>query len=162
MVRSVRPEDIVFLTEIYNYYILETEVSFEEEPLTAKQMQSRIDKVVKNGFPWLVAEENDAVIGYCYAVPWNQREAYRFSAEISAYLLHGYEGRGWGSRLYQTLFSQLKEKGIRTVIGGICLPNSSSVALHEKMGMKKVAHFEKVGYKFGQWLDVGYWQGELT
>ena len=67
-------------------------------------------------------------------------------------------GRGAGSGLYHALFSALKESSVHIVIGGIALPNEASVALHEKMGMKKVAHFNEVGFKFGEWIDVGYWQ----
>ena len=68
------------------------------------------------------------------------------------------QGRGLGAKLYEAIFSRLKEGGINAVIGGITLPNPASVALHEKMGMRKVAYFEKVGFKFNQWHDVGYWQ----
>jgi phosphinothricin acetyltransferase len=71
----------------------------------------------------------------------------------------GSGGRGFGTKLYETLLSQLKDKGIHAVIGGIVLPNPSSIALREKFGMTQVAHFKEVGYKFDQWLDVGYWEG---
>ena len=101
------------------------------------------------------------MVGYAYATKWKERSAYRFSAEVSVYLSNQVQGRGLGASLYETLFSKLKEGGINTVIGGITLPNPASVALHEKMGMKKVAHFENVGFKFNQWQDVGYWQLSL-
>ncbi len=77
------------------------------------------------------------------------------------YLSPKCSGKGIGTKLYQSLFSQLKEKNIHTVIAGITLPNEASVAIHEKFKMNKVAHFEEVGFKFEQWLDVGYWQGTL-
>jgi len=113
------------------------------------------------GLPWLVAVEEGAVVGYAYATKWKERSAYRFSVEVSVYLSNQSHGRGLGAKLYETLFSTLKEGGIHAVMGGITLPNLASVALHEKMGMKKVAHFEKVGFKFDQWHDVGYWQLSL-
>jgi phosphinothricin acetyltransferase len=108
-----------------------------------------------------VAEDAGAVIGYAYAAKWNARSAYRHTVETSIYLSHLSVSRGWGTRLYQTLFDMLRNQSIHVVIGGITLPNPASIALHEKFGIKKVAHFMEVGYKFGQWLDVGYWQSEL-
>jgi len=108
-----------------------------------------------------VVEEDGLVCGYAYATQWNKRAAYRKTAEVSVYLSHLATGKGLGSRLYEALFTQLREKQLHIVIGGVTLPNPASIALHEKFGMKKVAHFEQVGYKFGQWLDVGYWQVSL-
>ena len=78
--------------------------------------------------------------------------------ESTVYLSPGATGGGWGSGLYRELFSRLEQLGLHAVIGGITLPNDASVALHEKMGMVKVAHFPQVGFKQGRWLDVGYWQ----
>ena len=77
------------------------------------------------------------------------------------YLDPDHIGRGLGTALYQRLFEELRKAGIHTAIGGIALPNPGSIALHEKMGLKKVAHFAEVGQKFGRWVDVGYWQGLL-
>ena len=81
--------------------------------------------------------------------------------EVTVYVAPGHAGRGIGSRLYGELFPILKTRGIHAVIGGIALPNEASVALHEKFGMRKVAHFEEVGFKFDRWIDVGYWQRTL-
>jgi len=70
--------------------------------------------------------------------------------------------KGLGSQLYEQLFRELKQQSVHVAIGGISLPNEQSIALHEKFGMKKVAHFEQVGFKFKQWVDVAYWQVVLT
>lgn len=126
--------------------------------MSDSDIQRRIENVQGVGLPWLVAVEDDAVVGYAYATKWKERSAYRFSVEVSVYLSHQMQGRGLGAKLYEAIFSRLKEGGINAVIGGITLPNPASVALHEKMGMRKVAYFEKVGFKFNQWHDVGYWQ----
>lgn len=162
MIRPIETRDVAEVAQIYNYYIQNTVVSFEEELLEPEAKQSRITKVIDSGFPWLVAEDKGSVVGYCYAFSWNSRSAYQHTAEITVYLKHNETGKGWGSKLYEALFAALGEKGIRTVIGGIALPNSASIALHEKLGMVKVAHFRNIGYKFEQWHDVAYWQGELT
>src|SRR5215469_16101050 len=98
--------------------------------------------------PWLVAEETGVVSGYAHAKPWKPRSAYRFSVEITVYVNPQRVRRGIGSMLYGQLFRLLQARGVHAVIGGIALPNDPSVALHEKLGLRKVAHFKEVGFKF--------------
>lgn len=162
MIRDAIKGDSEAIAQIYNHYIENTAISFEEKPVSGSDIQHRIENVQGAGLPWLVAVEEGGVVGYAYATQWKERSAYRFSVEVSVYLSNLMQGRGLGAKLYETLFSKLNESGLHTVIGGITLPNPASVALHEKMGMKKVAHFEKVGFKFNQWHDVGYWQLNLN
>jgi len=158
VIRSAHPSDAEAIVDIYNHYVTNTTITFEEQPVSAEEMQRRIDVIQAAGLPWLVLEESEQLLGYAYASKWKERSAYRYSVEISVYLKHGVQARGLGSRLYEALFSALVERDIHAAMGGIVLPNDASVRLHEKMGMKQVARFEQVGYKFGQWLDVGYWQ----
>lgn len=158
MIRSAHPSDAEAIVGIYNHYVANTTITFEEQPVSAEEMRRRVDVIQAAGLPWLVLEEAGQLLGYAYASKWKERSAYRYSVEISVYLKHGIQARGLGSRLYEALFSALAERGIHAAMGGIVLPNEASVRLHEKFGMKQVAHFEQVGYKFGQWLDVGYWQ----
>ena len=162
MIRPAKPADGEALAEIYNHYIRHTAITFEEEVLHAEAMSARLQRVGELGLPWLVAEDSDAIVGYAYANRWRERSAYRFSVESTVYLAPGASGNGYGSRLYSALFEELRKLGVHAVIGGITLPNPASVALHEKMGMQKVAEFPEVGYKQGQWLDVGYWQINLN
>jgi len=82
--------------------------------------------------------------------------------EATVYLTPKAQGKGLGTQLYKALFSELKQKSIHSVLGGITLPNPASIALHEKLGMTKVAHFHQIGRKFEQWLDTGYWQLTLN
>ncbi len=161
MIRNATTNDAQAIADIYNYYVENTTVSFEERPVSAAEIGQRIDSVQGCGLPWLVAMVGDTLVGYAYATKWKERSAYRFSVETTVYLTEQAQGIGLGSTLYRTLLTQLKEKGIQTAIGGITLPNPASIALHEKMGMRKVAHFDKVGFKFNQWRDVGYWQINL-
>ena len=146
------------IAEIYNHYIAHSVITFEEVEVAAPEILRRIEKTRHADHPWLVAEENQSLIGYAYACQWHERSAYRHTVEISIYLSHIVTGRGVGSALYKELFHQLSLRSVHVVIGGIALPNAASAALHEKFGMKKVAHFDAVGYKFDQWIDVGYWQ----
>lgn len=158
MIREMTESDAASIAEIYNYYIRNSVVSFEEEQISADDIIRRMQKVRSLGFPWIVAEHQGEIVGYAYATRWNERSAYRFSAEVTVYVSEDWTSRGWGTRLYESLFSKLEKMKIHVVIGGIALPNDASVALHEKFGMTKAAHYKEAGRKFGQWLDVGYWQ----
>ena len=161
MIREAEEGDFAEIAEIYNHYIRNTLVTFEECDIDRYEISTRIAKVKAEGLWWLVAEERDRICGYAYATNWHQRSAYRHTVEVSVYLHSEYVGNGHGTTLYKELFSRLDAKGLHIAIGGIALPNPSSVRLHEKFGMEKVAHFREVGYKLGQWIDVGYWQVQI-
>lgn len=161
MMRQATSEDCADIAQIYNHYIQHTIVTFEEQEVSAKEMRSRLESVESEGLPWLVAEVDGRVAGYAYATRWSARAGYRFTAEVTVYLRPDATGRGLGSKLYKRLFGELQQRSYRRAIGGVALPNPPSVALHEKLGMEKVAHFKKVGVKFGRWIDVGYWQVNL-
>jgi L-amino acid N-acyltransferase YncA len=160
-VRAVLASDAARLVEIYNHYVLNTAISFEELPISAADMAARIDKVLQLNLPWLVAQRDGVLLGYAYAGMWRERHAYRFSVESSVYVAHDAGVRGVGSALYASLFDLLRLAGYHTVLGVIALPNAASIALHEKFGMRQVAHFKEVGFKFGRWHDVGNWQVQL-
>ena len=157
MIRSATIEDAAQLCDIYNHYILQTVITFEGQPVTVEEMAQRVQDTLQN-LPWLVWEEGHCLLGFCYASRWKGRCAYRYSAESTIYLRPDAAGKRLGSRLYAALLEELKQRRFHTVIGGIALPNPASVALHERFGFKRVAQFKQVGHKFGQWIDVGYWQ----
>ena len=158
IIRDADASDASIIASIYNHYVAETIVTFDEQPVTVAEMARRVEEVQAASLPWLVAEQEHRVVGYAYAAPWKRRAAYRFSVEITVYLDPNHFGRGLGTRLYNELFAILRRSQAHAVIGGIALPNDASVALHEKFGMHKVAVFEEVGFKFNRWIDVGYWQ----
>ncbi len=161
IIRPAIPEDADTIATIYNHYILNSIATFEEEPVTSSEMLSRLEKIQISGLPWLVAEKDGVVIGYAYAGKWHARSAYRYTVEVSVYTAHNSDSKGLGTQLYEFLFDELRTLSIKSVIGMLAIPNEASVALHEKFGMKKVAHLEKVGFKFDTFIDVGYWQGQL-
>jgi len=161
MIRATQASDVKALSEIYNYYVLNTVVTFEEEPVEVADMEQRLSETLEANLPWLVLEDGGEVVGFAYASKWKGRCAYRHSVEVTVYLSHLATSKGYGSLLYSQLFELLRKRSIHVVLGGISLPNDASIALHEKFGMRKVAHFEEVGHKFGNWVDVGYWQGKL-
>jgi len=155
----VAASDAEEIARIYNHYVLETIVTFEEEPVEAPEIARRIVEVAESRLPWLVAERAGAIIGYAYATRWRPRRGYRFSSEVTVYVAPGECGRGVGTTLYVELLAALQAAGdVHAAMGGIALPNDASIALHEKFGFRKVAHFEHAGCKFGRWIDVGYWQ----
>jgi phosphinothricin acetyltransferase len=157
-IRAAAEADAPAVARIYNPYVRGTTISFEENEVSPQEMAQRMREVADAGLPWLVALSDGEIVGYAYAGKWKGRCAYRHSVETSVYVDSAAHGRGIGRTLYEALFAQLRERGIHAVIGGIAQPNEASVALHERMGMRKVAHFEQVGHKFGRWVDVGYWQ----
>ena len=156
-IRPVTIADAAAIADIYNWYIANTFITFEEEALSAEAMAERIQKADANS-PWIVLEGDNGVEGYAYATEWKGRCAYRYSRETSIYLDHDLHGRGKGRELYTTLIEQLKNTPVHVLIAGIALPNPTSVALHEKMGFFKIGQFQEVGSKFDQFIDVGYWQ----
>ena len=157
MVRPVHPHDAPSIAEIYKHYILNSPVTFEEVPVSADEMRQRIFETTQS-YPWLVLEEDGKLLGYCYARKWRERAAYRHSVEVSTYLDPSAVGKGRGSALLGMLLAKLRYRDVHSVIGGVSLPNDASVTLLEKFGFRPVAQFKEVGNKFGQWIDVGYWQ----
>lgn len=158
MIRSVRPaEDAGAICQIYNHYVSETVVTFETALVEEETMRQRIEEITTR-FPYLVYEQDGKVLGYCYAGSWRTRAAFDKTAETSVYLHPGHTGKGLGHELYQELIKQLRTADFHVAVAGITLPNTKSVALHEKFGYRKVAHFTEVGNKFGKWLDVGFWE----
>ncbi len=161
MIRPVISSDAEAIAQIYNHYIKNTIITFEEEPVSPQEMANRIQSINAEALPWLVAEHEGIVVGYAYATKWRVRAAYRFSVETTVYLDSGCIGRGFGKMLYEAILLILKQKGFHTAVGGIALPNVNSVALHERLGFVNVAVLKEIGYKFNQWIDVGYWQKRL-
>lgn len=156
-IRPVQPSDAQRLADIYNPYIHHSIVTFELEQIDEAEMLIRIDRVCENN-TWLVAELQGDVVGYAYNDRWRTRAAYDRSTELAVYVDASAQGMGVGKMLYLELIKALKQQDFHALIAGISLPNDASVALHEKLGFKKVAHFEEVGYKFDRWIDVGYWE----
>ena len=156
--RRAGTEDAARIAAIYNHYVTDTVITFELDQVSVEEMGARVAEINAQGLPWLVAESDNAVVGYAYASQWRARAAYRHSVESSIYLAPDVVGRGVGRALYAGLIAELRGLDVHAVIGGAALPNPASVALHAALGFEQVAHFRETGYKFGQWVDVAYWQ----
>lgn len=155
-IRKADAADADGIAEIYNYYIENSHATFETASIDGGEMKRRIEETLSAGYPFIVCLIDGNIVGYTYSRRYRPRDAYRHSVEISVYVRPGFEGRSIGKRLYAELLPELSE--FHAVIAGISLPNEASIKLHERSGFQKVAHFKEVGYKFGRWIDVAYWQ----
>lgn len=155
MIRNTSGEDATCILEIYSYYVKTSHCTFELEPPSLDQLQR---KIRETKYPWLVFEEKGKVLGYAYATEWKAREAYNHTVETSVYVQKDQFGKGIACKLYSQLLQQLVSSGFHTALAGISLPNEASIRLHEKLGFQKVGQLGEVGFKFNQWVDVGYWQ----
>lgn len=160
MIRIATEADIPAMLEIYRPYVENTTYSFEYDvPCTRTFTQRFYDHVRQ--FPWLVWEEDGAVLGYAYAgAPW-ERAAYRWNAEVSIYLAPQIHGKGIGRALYERLEAILKRQGYRMVYAIITEENRDSIAFHAALGYRTLATFSNAGYKHGRWLGVTWMEKEL-
>lgn len=157
MIRDAQLYDAANIVAIYNPYVRDTTISFEEAPLTTEEMAERIERVTAN-FPWLVCEEDSEILGYAYATSWRARKAYQNTVEVTAYVAPSTHRRGVGTQLYTVLIEQLRARGFHAAVGAIALPNPTSVAFHEKLGFVKVGQVREAGRKFNRWVDIGFWE----
>ena len=163
IVRAARPDDAAAIAAIYAPHVTSGTVSFETEAPDARAMRSRM--AGSDGFyPWLVATnlDEDGVLAYAYASRFRDRPAYRYVVETSIYVAGPVQGQGTGRLLYRALIDTLRAQGFTQAVGAIALPNDHSIALHEATGFRRAGVYREVGYKHGQWIDVGFWQRELN
>lgn len=158
MIRKVQLEDAKQIADIYNYYILHTNITFEEEAITSEEMANRIKEKLEHDNPWIVYEESNKIVGYAYLGTWRDRSAFRYSKESTIYLRTEEKGRGIGTKLYKELIKLAKENNYHAIIASITVPNEASFKLHENLGFYKTAEYREVGYKNNQWLDVSFFE----
>jgi phosphinothricin acetyltransferase len=159
-IRFAEPDDASGVLAIYAPYCDSTTVSFEIAAPTIAQMSQRIERIMAL-HPWLIAEIDGEVAGYVYASPHRERAAYRWMVDVAVYISPTHRRRNLGKALYTALFDILRTQGYFKAFAGITLPNAASVRLHESVGFQPIAVYEGIGYKLGQWLDVGWWQLDL-
>jgi len=153
--RFATTDDGAALSAIYGDYVAQSAISFELMPPDAAEMAGRIEGL-RHQYPWLVAEDAQGVIGYCYASPHRSRPGYRWSVEVSVYVSRDRHRGRVGRALYSALFEVLAMQGYVNAYAGITLPNPGSVGFHQAMGFRPVGTFQRVGFKFGQWHDVAW------
>ena len=162
LIRDADPErDAAGCAAIYEPFVRDTAVSFEEEVPSGRDFARRIEETLLR-YPWVVAEIDGSVAGYAYAAAHRDRASYRWAADVTVYIGEGHRGQGVGKALYEALLALLARQGIQVAVAGITLPNDASVALHESFGFELVGVYERIGWKLGSWRDVGWWQLELV
>lgn len=158
-IRMARRADLPQLTEIYNYYVVNTAITFDLQPLTVEERTGWFDEHAETGrYRLVVAEQNGRVIGYASTSQFRTRAAYDTTAETSIYCAPDVVGRGVGSALYRRLFELIRSEDINRVAAGITLPNEASVALHKSFGFVLVGVFTQNGRKFGRYWDVAWFE----
>jgi L-amino acid N-acyltransferase YncA len=160
-IRDATEHDAAACAAIYAPYVTDTAITFEYEPPTEAEMARRI-AAAQRAHAWLVLEDDGRVVGYAYAGPYKERAAYRWSCEVSVYLEMGRRRSGAGRALYEALFARLAERGFRTLVAGMTLPNDASEGLHRALGFEPIGIFRRIGWKHGQWRDVAWAQRLLS
>lgn len=160
-VRDAVPADAARCAGIYAPYVRDTAISFETAAPSAEEMAERI-AAAQRDHAWLVLEDEGVVTGYAYAGPFMSRAAYRWSASVSVYLDGARRGAGGGRALYTSLLERLTERGMRTVLAGVALPNDASEGLHRALGFVPAGTYRRVGWKQGRWHDVAWYQKDLV
>lgn len=158
MIRNVQLSDAKRIAKIYNPYIKDTIITFEEELVTVEDIAERIKAITKKNFPYIVYEENGDVVGYAYLSNWRSRSAYDITLETSVYIDKKAQAKGLGTILYAELINRAREINIHSLIGVISLPNPISQKLHEKFNFELVGNFKESGLKFNNFIDVEFWQ----
>lgn len=161
--RDALARDIPDMLEIYNHYVANSTVTFDEDALTLKEMRAKFEHVQELGYPWIVAvSPRNAILGYAYVTPWKPKAAYRFTVENSIYLGPASTGKGIGTALMAELLPRAKAAGVKEVIAVIADKGAdASLRLHERFGFEEIGHMGKVGFKFGRWLGTYLLQRSL-
>jgi phosphinothricin acetyltransferase len=161
-VRAGVEADLEAINDIYNEYVKETHFTFDTEPITLEARREWFSHYATTGrHRVLVAISDEAVVGFATSSLFRTKPAYETSVETSIYLSADAVGRGTGSKLYSELFHTLEDEDVHRAYAGISLPNPASVALHERFGFKRVAHFTEQGRKFGRYWDVAWFEKPL-
>jgi phosphinothricin acetyltransferase len=154
--RLATTDDADQVRDVYAPYC-QTPISFELEPPSVDEMHRRMSAVLDQN-AWLVCADVGMIVGYAYAAPHRERAAYRWSVDTSVYIHERHHRRGIGRALYTSLFQLLRHQGYVNAYAGVTLPNPGSVGLHEALGFTPVGVYTQVGYKYGAWHDVGWYQ----
>lgn len=154
--RAAGPEDLPAILEILNHEISNGAAHFGLVPQEVSELMFEFESSSVR-YPWVVAEVDGVVLGFARATAWKSRGAYARTAEVGIYVRVGSQGRGVARAIYEVFLPACQDAGLHTLLAGIRLPNPASVRLHERFGFRAVGTFPEVGFKFGQWHDVGYW-----
>ena len=162
-IRAAEITDLPYVREIYNHYVANSTVTFDEDAMTLREWKSKFAYLTKLDMPFIVAvSPNGQILGYALVTPWAQKRAYRFTVENSIYLGAASTGKKLGPALMSELIARSKAAGIREMIAVIADKGAdASIAMHKSFGFKEVGRMGKVGFKFGRWLGTVMYQKSL-
>ena len=162
-IRPATPADLPDVREIYNHYVANSTVTFDETPMTLKELRTKYAQLGKLGLPFIVAvSPSGHVLGYAYVFPWKSKAAYRFTVENSIYLGPAATGKGLGKALMGELIDRSKAAGLKEIVAVIADKGAdASIRLHENFGFKQIGHMGRVGFKFNRWLGTVLMQKSL-
>ena len=162
-IRPAQANDMYQVCEIYNFYIKNSVVTFDEEQMSVSQWEDKLQYLVGLGLPFIVAESpNLEILGFAYVAPWRQKSAFKRTVEDSIYLRAAATGKRLGTKLLERLIADSKEAGVKEIVAVISDSGAdSSIKLHEQFGFKTQGHLGKVGFKFGRWLGTILMQKSL-
>ena len=163
MIRPATDGDLEAINDLYNHYVQETHVTFDEEPVTMEARREWFSHYGASGRHrlFVATREEGHVIGYASSSRFRPKPGYATSVETSIYVAPEATGKGFGLKLYTALFQALEGQDLHRAYAGIALPNPASIALHERFGFKRVAHFSEQGRKFGRYWDVDWFEKPL-
>lgn len=165
LIRAAGEADMQAVQAIYAYHVQHGRATFEENPPSVQDMLERRADIVQRGLPYLVAECEGVVVGYAYATAYRPRRAYRFTLEDSVYLAADSQGRGIGHALLSSLIAMCEAGPWRQMAAVVAFPGdgagAASLALHEKLGFRRIGTLQAAGFKFGEWIDTILMQREL-
>lgn len=157
-IQEAQEQDLEGILEIYNHAILNTTAVYNYHAHTLDMRKLWWKEKMELGHPVLVAKEKGQVLGFASYGPFRAWAAYKYTMESSVYIHPGHQGKGIGKALYIQLINLAQEKDVHTLVAGIDAKNQISIDLHKKLDFELVGHFKQVGYKFGQWLDLVFYQ----
>jgi len=162
-VRAAVAADLPDVREIYNHYVANSTVTFDEDAMTLREWRGKFARITKLGMPFLVAQSpTGQLLGFAYVYPWKEKAAYRYTVENSIYLGAASTGKGLGTVLMGELIASSKAAGIKEIIAVIADKGAeASIAMHKKFGFKEIGRMGKVGFKFGRWLGTVLMQKSL-
>jgi phosphinothricin acetyltransferase len=162
-IRDATPQDLPAVREIYNHYVMNSSVTFDEKPMALSDLRRRFAKIQQKKLPFIVAENPAGqVLGYAYVYPWKEKAAYRYTVENSIYLGPAATGKGLGKVLLGELIERSRAAGLKEMIAVIADKGAdASIAIHRDFGFKDIGHMGKVGFKFDRWLGTVLMQKSL-
>ena len=158
IIRDAVEDDLSSILAIYNDVILNTTAVFSEQPHTLQMRKDWYIDRVANNFPVIVAEVNNEIAGFSSFGHFRAWPCYRFTVEVSVYVDTAYRGKGISKMLLKALLDRAREQRMHAVIAGITADNQVSINLHQSFNFNEVAHLKEVGFKFGKWLDVKFFE----